>query len=189
MAKRRIEFAGSIPDAAINLLVGAIHSATKGRIPKPIIRGAVKLVLLAAQSVERADVAAILTRLGVPGSLLARVWNTFAGGAEDLCAVECPESGDTIWHELRRGEGTFTCPDCGQDILVQEGEAFHDLLETCPETRRDFWQSPVEGTYPCGACGLDVVVADGAVVHEKPGPRTRARRPAPGKKSTKKAKK
>jgi hypothetical protein len=26
-------------------------------------------------------------------------------------------------------------------------------------------------------------------VHEKPGPRTRARRPAPGKKSTKKAKK
>jgi predicted RNA-binding Zn-ribbon protein involved in translation (DUF1610 family) len=185
MAKSRIEFTGGIPEAATDLLVGAIHKATGGRIPKPIIYGAVKLVLLAASSIERSDVAAILTRLGVPGSLLARVWTTFTGGAEGLCAVECPESGDTIWHE--EGDGTFACPDCGQDILVQDGEAFHDMLTGCPVKGVEFWVPPVEDTYPCPECGMDVVVADGDVEHEEPAACARSRRAVP-KKSTKKAK-
>lgn len=125
--------------------------------------------------VDPAVVGAILARLNAPLSLASEVWETFSARAgededgeeetdnEDSVEVECPESSDTI--VLEAGDGFYTCPDCGQDIEVDEGIGYHPFLVDCPSTGESFFVKAEEDEYECPECSGTVMVIDDSAVH------------------------
>lgn len=80
--------------------------------------------------------------------------------------VECPESGDTIL--LDEGDGEYTCPDCTQDIVVENAEGTHASPVVRPVADESFWVGPEEADYECPHCGLAVSVDAGFADHEEP---------------------
>jgi predicted RNA-binding Zn-ribbon protein involved in translation (DUF1610 family) len=170
MAKHTRRFDGSVPSWAVDLIVEAIVAFTETRIPRPVIRTAVKAVVGAAAVVEIADIKGILGGLGLPPSIAGLVWNRFTAEADEVAELECPESGDTI--TLEEGDGFYTCPACKQEIEVEQGVAYHPLLVSCPATGKEVWAHYEEDSYSCPECGLEIVVADGDAKHQR-APKTR----------------
>jgi Zn finger protein HypA/HybF involved in hydrogenase expression len=165
MATAALRFDEGVPDWAVDLLVEAIVAYTGTKIPRPLIKAAVKGALRAVSEVDLSIIRDILERLSMPTSIARDIWKQFRGDAEDvLCEIECPESGDMI--PLEDGDGEYTCPDCKADIIVENGEATHAYEVECPVAEETFWAKPEDGVWECPLCDLEVTVEDGEAIHD-----------------------
>jgi Zn finger protein HypA/HybF involved in hydrogenase expression len=127
---------------------------------------AVTSILEVASDVNLETIREILATIGAPLGAAPAVLRAYLSGAP-LLTCECPESGDELMLPGGEEGDEYKCPDCRKTILVQDGDAYHDLLETCPIRKAEYWISAVEGDYICPECAANVTISRGRVHHAK----------------------
>jgi len=164
VATNRVQFGNSVRDSAIDILVAVIYEYFNKSIPKPVIKVAVMAAIAAVGNVDERTIRKILKKLGSPVDTATTIMDIFI--ARMTTEVECPDSGSTI--TMDEGDGEYTCPECGRDIVVEDLEATHmDALEVeCPETGKTETMTEGDGEYACSYCKGDILVEDGIAAHE-----------------------